>query len=103
MYIYNVKCIFIYFENFRKFRFKQEIYFYKRDSHAIHILCSFIYHILLILILLLFMYKKTLSDLKYTFSCIFIRSMFLFMILVVRLAPLSIPSLHIVRDHHEIY
>lgn len=47
--------------------------------------------------------KKTLSDLKYTFSCIFIRSMSLFMILVVRLAPLSIPSLHIVRDHHEIY
>lgn len=103
MYIYNVKCIFIYFENFRKFRFKQAIYFYKRDSHAIHILSFFINELVFVRLLLLFVHKKTLSDLKYTFSCIFIRSMSLFMISVVRLAHLSIPSLHIVRDHHEIY
>lgn len=103
MYIYNVKCIFIYFENFRKIRLKQAIYFYKRDSHAIYILSFCINKLVSVRSLLLFMHKKTLSDLKYTFSCIFIHSMSLFMISVVRLAPLSIPSLHIVRDHHGIY
>lgn len=81
----------------------------KRFIFIKEILTQFISYVLLYITSSLFlyffysMYKKTLSDLKYTFSCIFIRSMSLFMILVVRLAPLSIPSLHIVRDHHGIY
>lgn len=81
----------------------------KRFIFIKEILTQFISYVLLYITSSLFLYffylciKKTLSDLKYTFSCIFIRSMSLFMILVVRLAPLSIPSLHIVRDHHEIY
>ncbi len=103
MYIYNVKCIFIYFENFRKFRFNSAFYFYKRGSHAIYILSFFINELAFVRLLLLFVHKKTLSDLKHTLPCIFIHSMSLFMISVVRLAHLSIPSLHIVRDHHGIY